>query len=171
MSPQGFTQGPYDGWVPDLAAAAGWDPEHGTIDPRLLTEPPDTLDMDVQNSSASIYCLAETNEQHAHSSAQRSVAPSPTAGPPYVCGIEGCTKSYSRHGDLEKHRRNHLRPRKCDICGHGAAENKDLNRHMWVHHPNEARERGVPREESSCLSCHYSGRRDNVKRHRQALNH
>ncbi|KAL2177370.1 uncharacterized protein P884DRAFT_200190 [Thermothelomyces heterothallicus CBS 202.75] len=70
-----------------------------------------------------------------------------------------------------KHRKNHRRPLKCEICGHGVAENKDLNRHMWVHHSNEARDWGVPREDDSCLTCGYSSRRDNVKRHRETLDH
>ncbi|AEO58512.1 hypothetical protein MYCTH_2305891, partial [Thermothelomyces thermophilus ATCC 42464] len=45
---------------------------------------------------------AEYNEQHQHlqAGAQYPASASSTTGPPYVCGIEGCTRSYPRHGEL-----------------------------------------------------------------------
>ncbi|KAK3299521.1 uncharacterized protein B0H64DRAFT_316477 [Chaetomium fimeti] len=92
------------------------------------------------------------------------------ADKPFVCGVEGCTKSYDRQCDLDKHVNNHTKRRRCDICGVGGAENKDLNRHMWTHHSDEARRRGLPKEEDWC-SCGYSGRKDNVKRHKDTLGH
>jgi hypothetical protein len=105
-----------------------------------------------------------------------SAQPGPSSGPaatgmPYVCDVEGCTREFERQCDLDKHQNNHYRPRICDICGAGFAENKDLFRHMWTHHPDEARDRGVPREDDECPVCGYSGRRDNVKRHRDTHNH
>jgi len=42
---------------------------------------------------------------------------------------------------------------------------------MWTHHPNEARELNTPKEEDVCLVCGYSGRSDNVKRHRDTKGH
>ncbi|KAH6845684.1 hypothetical protein B0I37DRAFT_435031 [Chaetomium sp. MPI-CAGE-AT-0009] len=94
----------------------------------------------------------------------------PTAGPPFVCDEEGCTKAFERQCDLDKHINNHTKRRRCDICGRGGAENKDLNRHMWANHPDEARERNVPKEWDQCY-CGYSGRKDNVKRHKDTLGH
>ncbi|KAL2187853.1 hypothetical protein L209DRAFT_683531 [Thermothelomyces heterothallicus CBS 203.75] len=46
---------------------------------------------------------AEHNEQRKHlqARAQHPASASSTTGPPYVCGIEGCTRSYPRHGELE----------------------------------------------------------------------
>lgn len=46
------------------------------------------------------------------------------------------------------------------------AEMKDLNRHMWAHHRDEARRRGLPGEVDQCLRCGYWGRKDNLKRHK-----
>ncbi len=70
-----------------------------------------------------------------------------------------------------KHKNNHKRPRRCDICGKKKAERKDLHRHMWAHHPDEARRRGVPKDEDFCPECEYHGRKDNVKRHREIKGH
>ncbi|KAL2139880.1 hypothetical protein VTI28DRAFT_4538 [Corynascus sepedonium] len=70
-----------------------------------------------------------------------------------------------------KHWNNHTKRRKCDICGAGGAETKDLYRHMWAHHSDEARAQGLPKEEDICLRCGYTGRRDNVKRHKDNLGH
>ena len=66
---------------------------------------------------------------------------------------------------------NHTKRRRCKLCSAGGAEYKDLNRHMWSKHPDEARRLGVPKEEDQCLRCGYSGRRDNVKRHKDQLEH
>jgi hypothetical protein len=66
---------------------------------------------------------------------------------------------------------NHTKPRECPICQKGGAEMKDLNRHMWTHHPDEAWELGVPKEEAQCEKCEYSGRKDNVKRHKDKKQH
>ena len=66
---------------------------------------------------------------------------------------------------------NHTKRRKCDFCSAGGAEHKDLNRHMWSKHPDEARRLGVPKEEDQCPRCPYSGRRDNVKRHKDQKRH
>jgi hypothetical protein len=70
-----------------------------------------------------------------------------------------------------KHINNHIKPRECPICHKGGAEMKDLNRHMWTHHPDEAWTLGVPREEAQCEICEYSGRKDNVKRHKDKKGH
>ncbi|KAK4120548.1 hypothetical protein N657DRAFT_649046 [Parathielavia appendiculata] len=105
--------------------------------------------------------------------AQADPSPAPAdSNKPFVCPYSGCTNPYHpRQCDLAKHINNHTKPRKCDICGAGGAVAKDLNRHMWTHHPDEARRRGVPKEEDRCLVCGYTGRKDNVKRHRDTKNH
>lgn len=65
---------------------------------------------------------------------------------------------------------NHTKRRTCKICGTGKAETKDLNRHMWSKHPDEARRLGLPQELDECW-CGYKGRTDNVKRHRDQQGH
>jgi len=65
---------------------------------------------------------------------------------------------------------NHTKRRKCPIkdCRYrGAAEYKDIYRHLWAHHENYAREHGVKRDLDRCEVCDYYGRRDNVKRHKR----
>ncbi|KAL2193214.1 hypothetical protein P885DRAFT_46008 [Corynascus similis CBS 632.67] len=97
-------------------------------------------------------------------SGQSSSSPTANLGSQFACEWSGCTRTFPRQCDLESRRR-------CDICGAGGAETKDLYRHMWAHHSDEARARGLPREEDICLRCGYSGRRDNVKRHKDNLGH
>lgn len=114
---------------------------------------------------------------------------------PFPCPHEGCPNAYHRQCDLEyaspsttsqlqdsvrdantwphpsKHFNNHTKRRRCDFCDGGGAETKDLNRHMWSRHPEEARELGIPKDEDKCPSCDYKGRKDNVKRHRDTKKH
>jgi hypothetical protein len=70
-----------------------------------------------------------------------------------------------------KHINNHTKRRRCGICDAGGAETKDLNRHMWTNHPDEARMLGVPKDEDRCSMCGYTGRSDNVKRHKDKKGH
>lgn len=76
-----------------------------------------------------------------------------------------------RSSTPSKHFHNHTKPQECQLCGVGGAEAKDLNRHMWAHHPDEARALKVPKDEGRCDVCGYSGRKDNVKRHRDTKGH
>ncbi|KAG7284780.1 hypothetical protein NEMBOFW57_009392 [Staphylotrichum longicolle] len=93
---------------------------------------------------------------------------------PLMCTHEGCPKAgkvYNRKCDFDKHMNNHNKRRRCNFCDGGGAETKDLNRHMWTRHPNEARAFNIPKDEVQCPMCDYSGRSDNVKRHRDTKGH
>ncbi|KAH6616118.1 hypothetical protein B0J18DRAFT_296561 [Chaetomium sp. MPI-SDFR-AT-0129] len=90
---------------------------------------------------------------------------------PFPCDWRGCTRGFNRQCDLDKHKNNHLYPRQCQYCPESKAEMKDLNRHMWTHHPDDARALKIPKEEDTCNVCGYSGRTDNVKRHREKKKH
>ncbi|KAK4145177.1 uncharacterized protein C8A04DRAFT_27181 [Dichotomopilus funicola] len=70
-----------------------------------------------------------------------------------------------------KHQHNHYPPRQCEYCDVSKAEMKDLYRHMWARHPDAARALKIPKEEDTCNVCGYSGRTDNVKRHREKKQH
>ncbi|KAH8589270.1 hypothetical protein B0O99DRAFT_600067 [Bisporella sp. PMI_857] len=77
-----------------------------------------------------------------------------------------CGKEFSKNHELTKHMKNHVKPLICAVCqSSGAAEKKDLHRHYWVHHPEYARENGIPKEEKTCPDCGHTGRSDNIKRH------
>jgi len=101
----------------------------------------------------------------------RISADATTSDLPFVCQWEGCTNAYPRQCDLDKHIKNHTKRRRCDICGAGGAETKDLNRHMWAHHTEVARERGLLKEEDRCGMCGYWARKDNLKRHKDYHGH
>lgn len=97
----------------------------------------------------------------------------------FVCDVLDCTNPvHYRMCDLRKHQKNHEKPRLCKYCPPnrdgkrvGFAENKDLNRHMWVKHSERAIELGTPKEEMVCqdAECTYKSRRDNVLRHMEAV--
>ena len=82
-----------------------------------------------------------------------------------------CGRSYARACDLRKHQKNHQRPNKCPLCDKGFAENKDLDRHLWIHHPMDAKQRQTLGGRALCphAPCQYVGRRDNLKRHIQQV--
>ncbi|KAK3900821.1 hypothetical protein C8A05DRAFT_35531 [Staphylotrichum tortipilum] len=90
---------------------------------------------------------------------------------PFKCDHQGCDQAYRLQCELDKHKNIHNRPRICQICGKGKAERKDLNRHMWARHPDEARRLKIPKEEDICPVCGHHGRKDNVKRHRDMKGH
>lgn len=72
---------------------------------------------------------------------------------------------------LRKHQKNHTLPTKCPYCTTfpGAAEWKDLARHVRSCHPNEARNNkgAYCREMAQCPDCGKTMRADNLKRHRK----
>lgn len=95
------------------------------------------------------------------------------AGPPEEAlgcyfSCDKCDEAFRRQGDLRKHQKNHTRRRCCPLCNQGFAERKDLNRHLWVKHPKEAHQYGVPgsyRVPCPHVPCPYIDREDNVRRH------
>ncbi|KAK0724497.1 hypothetical protein B0H67DRAFT_481293, partial [Lasiosphaeris hirsuta] len=66
-----------------------------------------------------------------------------------------------------KHQKNHKKPTKCVAtgCTAGFAELKDMHRHMWTNHADQARALSIPNETRKCPDCDFKGRRDNLKRH------
>ncbi|KAL2270701.1 hypothetical protein VTJ83DRAFT_72 [Remersonia thermophila] len=151
---------------------AEYDPVYQTINPAYLSAvSPSPAD------SAGYYSSTATTTYHSPS----SDAPSPvrqSAWPEYqdpnlfYCPHEGCSsRPFTRKCDLDKHYHNHTKRRRCDLCPMGGAETKDLNRHMWSHHPDEARRRGIPREDAVCEVCGIRGRKDNIKRHKDTKGH
>ncbi|GAB1319684.1 hypothetical protein MFIFM68171_09894 [Madurella fahalii] len=94
----------------------------------------------------------------------------------YHCSFPRCKRAFPRPGELRKHQKNHLRPLKCPYCGdkyRGAAEKKDLVRHMQNHHPDEIRDDPeFPKKMFACPGCTYKAlRSDNVNRHRRTMGH
>jgi hypothetical protein len=82
-----------------------------------------------------------------------------------------CEGIFPRECDLTKHYRNHSKPVYCLSagCTNHFAENKDMHRHMWAHHPMEAEQLHLPggaRIHCPEVSCVYkTNRTDNLKRH------
>lgn len=101
---------------------------------------------------------------------------SDTSPKKHLCDSPGCKRRFRRPGELRKHKNNHIKPHKCRYCGSkykGAAEKKDLIRHMLNHHADEVRDDPeFPRKVFKCPGCKYKAlRSDNVKRHRESMGH
>ncbi|KAK4150507.1 hypothetical protein C8A00DRAFT_17987 [Chaetomidium leptoderma] len=155
---------------PTESSAAGFEPTHAPppADTILAAQINPHFPVDqYSHHTASQFPWAPTNDP---SQAGSSSGPA-ASDKPFACPHEDCDRAYNRQCDLEYHMNNHTKPRKCEICGAGVAEAKDLHRHMWTHHADEARRRGLPREHDECQTCGYSGRTDNVKRHREKRGH
>ncbi|KAH0443157.1 zinc finger protein [Colletotrichum camelliae] len=101
---------------------------------------------------------------------------------PYACGVEGCGERFEQGNQLNRHMKKHTLPYRCQICPEGAgdsagetprfktafSDNKDLKRHIRVHHPNEAEALGVPDESVECPDCgEWYTRQDNYRRHKE----
>jgi len=83
------------------------------------------------------------------------------------------TDTFRRPCDLKKHYKNHTKPKPCDYCKQSFAEPKELHRHMWAKHEDDARALGTPggnRIPCGFPGCEYKSRRnDNVRRHRETV--
>ncbi|KAK3306183.1 uncharacterized protein B0T15DRAFT_220830 [Chaetomium strumarium] len=121
--------------------------------------------------SASYHIYHPPDDSAAQAGPSSSFSNATAADYPFICDQDGCNKGFERQCDLTKHKNNHSKRRKCKYCDAGGAETKDLNRHMWTHHPDLARELGVPRELDRCSKCGYAARKDNVKRHKDKKGH
>ncbi|KAK0710560.1 hypothetical protein B0T21DRAFT_416103 [Apiosordaria backusii] len=80
----------------------------------------------------------------------------------------GKERLYDQPGELRKHQKNHRKPTKCNICGSGFAERKDVDRHKLKHHrdhPHVRADRRAQRQEVRCEVCGQRGRADNIRRH------
>ncbi|KAF5237699.1 hypothetical protein FANTH_10726 [Fusarium anthophilum] len=56
----------------------------------------------------------------------------------------------TRPCDLKRQKRKEDKPEKCHICGKGHQWNRDLQRHYWSNHPDEAVKMGLRRSEHKC---------------------
>ncbi|VBB80965.1 Putative protein of unknown function [Podospora comata] len=128
-----------------------------------------------QHENTSYYTAGEASTSYAQPYSQEpdTTEASPTSFDPIKCSV--CGKFYKRKCDLDKHMNNHTKRRQCPFldCKGGGAETKDLNRHLWTHHPEYASAENIPKDEEWCgfQGCGYHGRRDNLKRHRDSHNH
>ncbi|KAK3317476.1 hypothetical protein B0T19DRAFT_292886 [Cercophora scortea] len=154
-----------------------------STDTYVATAYGDTLAAQYQGDNWQAGQIASTSTSKGKS---KSTSASPSANDsgggggdkPFRCDFKfpGCDKAFDQQYKLTKHQKNHKRPLTCDICPPGTkgfAENKDLNRHMWIYHPAHAEAQGIPKEEDECPKpgCNYRGRTDNVKRHMKKHGH
>jgi len=89
----------------------------------------------------------------------------------FLC--EYCPREFSKQFELNKHIRTHTKPLRCEVChAFSAAEQKDLNRHLWSHHPLYAESHNIRRDSGKCKDCgeKYT-RSDNLDRHQQKEKH
>lgn len=98
----------------------------------------------------------------------------------YACPYPSCDKSFARKSDLKKHTDTHEKAFPCEYestdkkappCQYRSGSQKGLNRHYWSTHKEYAKRNNIPKEEDECESCEYTGRKDNVKRHKDRFGH
>lgn len=67
---------------------------------------------------------------------------------------------------FRKHLRSHIKPVKCHMCHHAAAEQRDMRRHVEHAHNAWAKRHGMMTKDPSCQICGVSfTRKDNLQRH------
>lgn len=105
------------------------------------------------------------------------VAPVPTPSPAPSADAAGqgvgsvrcrtCHRAYPTLCRLRKHEHTHTRPFACTACHKGHAAKKDLHRHLWSTHPDEAAALGIPNPMRVCpvAGCGFESRQDNLTRH------
>jgi len=94
-------------------------------------------------------------------------SPDTSASPLYVCNV--CAQSCPTPQRLKRHQKQHLKPVTCPAsatCTHRTAEERDMTRHVSVHHPGHI---SVPQYLCPETGCKYAikgfGRRDHLGRH------
>jgi hypothetical protein len=87
------------------------------------------------------------------------------------CQFEGakCDKQeFTQKSKQDKHHREHTRPIPCPDkeCGERMAQQRDMDRHAWVHHANLACTLGIPDPRHICPYCgKYFNRKDAIPKH------
>ncbi|KAK0612077.1 hypothetical protein B0T14DRAFT_571912 [Immersiella caudata] len=157
------------------------DPTFIPIDPALGNSAFDSS-FAVDGQSAN-YTLEQTSTISPAMGGRRSGNRQPTNNPDnqFFCDWvyddnQPCGLDFPKQHELTKHYRNHTKPVRCLVadCSHGSAEKKDMHRHMWTNHPSEAEMLGIPGTRIHCPAseCPYNTKRpDNMKRHRETMDH
>ncbi|KAH0528973.1 hypothetical protein TsFJ059_003781 [Trichoderma semiorbis] len=94
---------------------------------------------------------------------------SPTVALPFVCDRAGCSKSFEKNFLLNRHLGWHDKKLQCPLhpdCDKRYQYSKDLEKHIWSHHPKWAEDTGRPPIRTKCKMCEaILERPDNAKRH------
>ncbi|KKP02862.1 hypothetical protein THAR02_05038 [Trichoderma harzianum] len=94
---------------------------------------------------------------------------SPTVALPFVCGKDGCSKSFEKNYQLNRHLGWHDKKLQCPLhpdCDKRYQYKKDLEKHIWSHHQKWAEDTGRPPIRTKCKMCGVILERpDNAKRH------
>ncbi|PMD37863.1 hypothetical protein L207DRAFT_598313 [Hyaloscypha variabilis F] len=93
--------------------------------------------------------------------------------PPTNFPCDRCPKAFSRQYELTKHKKIHDKPLHCEVCHEfGAAEKKDLDRHLWSNHPVYAESNNIRRDSGGECDCGRKyGRSDHLVRHQKKEKH
>lgn len=94
---------------------------------------------------------------------------SPTVALPFVCDRAGCSKSFEKNYQLNRHLGWHDKKLQCPLhpgCDKRYQYKKDLEKHIWSHHQSWAESTGRPPIRTKCKMCGVILERpDNAKRH------
>ncbi|QYS95447.1 hypothetical protein H0G86_002739 [Trichoderma simmonsii] len=130
-------------------------------------------DLDAMNLDTSGPLAAGTLVEYPPSSGTEanSLAPagSPTVALPFVCDRDGCSKSFEKNYQLNRHLGWHDKKLQCPLhpgCDKRYQYKKDLEKHIWSHHQSWAESTGRPPIRTKCKICGVILERpDNAKRH------
>ncbi|KAL6806390.1 hypothetical protein GGI42DRAFT_321121 [Trichoderma sp. SZMC 28013] len=116
---------------------------------------------------------AGTLAEHFPSSGAGADSLSPTGSStvalPFVCDRAGCSKSFEKNHQLNRHLGWHDKKLQCPLhpdCDKRYQYKKDLEKHIWSHHQKWAEDTGRPPIRTKCKICGVILERpDNAKRH------
>ncbi|OAA66013.1 Zinc finger, C2H2-type/integrase, DNA-binding protein [Niveomyces insectorum RCEF 264] len=131
------------------------------------------------NATADVAAVASMHAAAGNEVVNVTVSPPPAApSPPAPASARApqpasdlvcpeCHRACPTMQRLRKHMRTHTRPFSCAVCGRGHGAKRDLHRHLWTTHPEEAARAGIPSFVRPCpvAGCRFAGRHDNLMRH------
>ncbi|KAK4226270.1 hypothetical protein QBC38DRAFT_529191 [Podospora fimiseda] len=129
-----------------------------TSSPNSTSQPPTTSDTDSSSDTADITHYTKKRENQKWF---------------FFCTWPSCKrpdKAYEQLCQLRRHRRSEVKPIKCEFCGQGFQQPKDLARHKKTNHSDKKEvltDPKVKKQQRKCRYCGRSGRYDNMKRHEE----
>lgn len=130
-------------------------------------------DLDAMNLDTSGPLTAGTLAEYLPSSGAEADSIPPTGSStvdlPFLCDRDGCTKSFEKNYQLNRHLGWHDKKLQCPLqpdCDKRYQYKKDLEKHIWSHHQKWAEDTGRPPIRTKCKMCGVILERpDNAKRH------
>jgi DNA-directed RNA polymerase subunit RPC12/RpoP len=155
-------------WAADLGAGFGDSVEdmfYLPLESAQITSPYPSNDSYSQDTSLP----SGYPQQNSLSPSDIMSSTSPLVPPEALYSCDNCARKFEKKNVLKRHKKQHEKPFQCHLCNKRFAENRDMRRHIVVHHSSQIPGLSKPRYLCSESGCGFAqagfGREDHLTRH------